>query len=204
MTDKKKTVEQLSQKRAVQTRQKIIEAGFRVIAERGYHNVTVDEIAKEAGVSTGIAYRYFKNKKDILMAVLEFAFDNIRQISQTEDSRLMRFDSMKDVISYALEQFYRLHTEYYAFHEELEGMRHTDAEVKAFYDRIESTALEELIAKCQESFSHMDNLQEKIVFAINLLENYCHMVLDEKYESLDKEFIKKMTMESVMRVFAQE
>lgn len=203
MTNNQKTVEQLSQTRAVKTRQKIIEAGFQTIAERGYHNVTVDEIAKEAGVSTGIAYRYFKNKKDILMAALEFAFDNIKQLSQTEDSRLTRFGSMKDVISYALEQFYRLHTEYYAFHEELEGMRHTDAEVKELYDRIEKTAIEELIAKCPESFSYMDNLQEKIVFTINLLENYCHMAIDEKYESLDKEFIKEMTIETVINVFQQ-
>lgn len=201
MENKKKTVEQLSQKRALETRQKIIEAGFRVIAERGYHNVTVDEIAKEAGVSTGISYRYFKNKKDILMAVLEFAFDNIKQLTRTQDSSLMQFDSMKDSISYALEQFYRLHTEYYAFHEELEGMRHTDSDVKELYDRIEHEAVRELIDKCTESFSHMENVQERIVFAINILENYCHMAIDKKYEGLDKELLKKMTIESVINVF---
>ena len=52
------------QQRSQQTRLKIMQTALSVISEKGYHNVTVDEIAKAAEVSTGIAYRYFKNKKD--------------------------------------------------------------------------------------------------------------------------------------------
>lgn len=202
-TKSRMVVEHVSQKRAVQTRQKIVEVGFQVISEKGYHNVTVDVIAKEAGVSTGIAYRYFKNKKDILMAVLEYAFENIKQFSQTESNKLQQFESTKDMMSYVLEQFNQLHIEYYAFHEELEGMRHTDPEVKALYDRIESETIDELIKMCPESVAQTENLREKIVFVISTLETYCHIVADEKYERLDKDILKKMVIKSVEIAFEE-
>lgn len=36
------------------------------VCKKGYHSTTVDEIAAEAGVSTGIACRCFRNEKDLL------------------------------------------------------------------------------------------------------------------------------------------
>ena len=44
----------------------ILEAAIRTFARRGYHNSTVAQIAKEAGVADGTIYLYFKNKDDIL------------------------------------------------------------------------------------------------------------------------------------------
>ena len=48
------------QKRAIEKKNKIIEAGFQLICQNGYYNTNTKEIALEAGVSTGIVYQYFK------------------------------------------------------------------------------------------------------------------------------------------------
>ena len=74
----RRTDKELIQERAVKTREKILATALQLYMERGYHAVTVDEIAKTAGLSTGIAYRYFKNKKDLLLAALTSAFENIK------------------------------------------------------------------------------------------------------------------------------
>ena len=55
------------QKRSIETRNKLMKTAIKLYADKGYHNVTVDEVASSAGLSTGVAYRYFKNKKDLLM-----------------------------------------------------------------------------------------------------------------------------------------
>ena len=57
------------QKRALQTRQKIVDAAHKVIAEKGFENVSVDDIAKQAGVATGSFYTYFKKKEDVIDAI---------------------------------------------------------------------------------------------------------------------------------------
>ena len=55
------------QKRSIETKEKIIEAGFELICNDGYYKTNTSKIAKKAGVSTGIVYQYFKDKYDILI-----------------------------------------------------------------------------------------------------------------------------------------
>ena len=50
------------QKRSIEKKEKIIKAGFDLICEKGYYNTNTAEIAKKAGVSTGIVYQYFKDR----------------------------------------------------------------------------------------------------------------------------------------------
>ncbi|MCQ2969734.1 MAG: TetR/AcrR family transcriptional regulator, partial [Clostridium sp.] len=56
-----------TQKRGIEKRNKIIEAGFKVICDKGYYNITTNDIAQEAGVSVGIIYQYFNDKKEIFI-----------------------------------------------------------------------------------------------------------------------------------------
>lgn len=50
---------------------RIIEAAGRVLAETGYDGSSVNQIAAEAGVSSGSFYQYFPNKDAVIVAVLE-------------------------------------------------------------------------------------------------------------------------------------
>ena len=59
------------QKRSIETKEKILKAGFELICEKGYYNTNTAEIAKSANVSTGIIYQYFKDKHDILIESLQ-------------------------------------------------------------------------------------------------------------------------------------
>ena len=59
------------QKRSIEKKQNIIKYGFELICEKGYHNTNTAEIAKAAGVSTGIIYQYFNDKRDIFLRGIE-------------------------------------------------------------------------------------------------------------------------------------
>lgn len=52
-------------------RQQILEAAVAVFAERGYQRATVKEIAARAGVAPGTIYLYFRNKRELLLALAE-------------------------------------------------------------------------------------------------------------------------------------
>jgi AcrR family transcriptional regulator len=65
------------QQRSIEKRNKIIEAGYQLFCEKGYHNTNTAEIARVAGVSTGIVYSYFKDKKDIFLCAIEVYTDSI-------------------------------------------------------------------------------------------------------------------------------
>lgn len=50
-------------------RNKIVMAAVKVFSKKGYHGSTMDEIAKEVGVSKATLYTYFKSKEDILKVI---------------------------------------------------------------------------------------------------------------------------------------
>ncbi len=57
--------------------EEILGAAFRVFSAQGYHNATVDDVAREAGVSKGTCYQYFQGKEDIFIATVERTLDTL-------------------------------------------------------------------------------------------------------------------------------
>ena len=53
----------------------IVKAAIKVFAENGYDDVAIDDITKAADCSHGLFYHYFKNKEEILTAIVN---ENIR------------------------------------------------------------------------------------------------------------------------------
>lgn len=52
------------------TRENILDAGLRIFSKKGYVSTTLDDIAREAGVTRGAVYWHFKNGKPELFEVL--------------------------------------------------------------------------------------------------------------------------------------
>jgi AcrR family transcriptional regulator len=68
-----------NEQRREATRDRLIETAGRLFAQRGFHAVTVREIAREARVALGLLYNYYDSKEDLLMGVFQQAASQIRQ-----------------------------------------------------------------------------------------------------------------------------
>ncbi|MBN1424850.1 TetR/AcrR family transcriptional regulator [Candidatus Fermentibacteria bacterium] len=51
-------------------KQDILDAAARLFSQRDFHEVTVDQIAAEVGLSKGTVYLYFRNKDDLFHAIV--------------------------------------------------------------------------------------------------------------------------------------
>jgi AcrR family transcriptional regulator len=58
-------------RRRRQTRDHLLDAAAQVLADRGFHGATLDEVAAVAGFTKGAVYSNFKNKEDLFLALLE-------------------------------------------------------------------------------------------------------------------------------------
>src|SRR5216683_2405650 len=54
------------------TRERIVAAAFRSLAEHGYEAATVKDIAREAGVAPGLVHYYFETKEELLLAAIAY------------------------------------------------------------------------------------------------------------------------------------
>jgi TetR/AcrR family transcriptional repressor of uid operon len=50
---------------------RLLAAAAACFARRGFHRTTMDEIAREAGVSAGLIYRHFAGKDQLIVAIVE-------------------------------------------------------------------------------------------------------------------------------------
>lgn len=58
----------------VETRRaQLLELGLAVFSARAYDEVSIDELARDAGISKGLLYHYFPTKRDFYVAALELA-----------------------------------------------------------------------------------------------------------------------------------
>lgn len=68
----KKVAEKLQNRR-----QSIVRAGQEILAEEGYHNIAVKNIAEKAGIATGTFYLYFANKDKLVETIAEEMYQQL-------------------------------------------------------------------------------------------------------------------------------
>lgn len=86
-----------------ETRQQILELAVRHFSSYGYAGTNMEMIGKEAGLSRGPLYYYFRNKKELYLAAVEYDM----MISMREYSRIFTQDApiltkLKEDMSYCL------------------------------------------------------------------------------------------------------
>ena len=86
----------MARKDAARNRNRLISAARTVFAERGI-DATLDDIAREAGVGTGTAYRHFPNKKVIAAEILA---DATQQIATDAEDALNIDDPWDAVVAF--------------------------------------------------------------------------------------------------------
>ncbi|TFC19106.1 TetR/AcrR family transcriptional regulator [Cryobacterium glucosi] len=76
-------------------RAEVLEATWRVIATRGLDAATVRQIAKEAGVSSGVLAHYFADKDDILVQAHRLAYDRVFRRVEEEIGRSTGIEALR-------------------------------------------------------------------------------------------------------------
>ena len=64
--------------KARRTRAQLIDAATTLFAEQGFQNTAVAQIAERAGVSLGTFYQYFRNRDEVLAAMVNAQLEGIR------------------------------------------------------------------------------------------------------------------------------
>ena len=192
------------QKRAIEKKEKIIKAGFNLICKNGYYNTNTMEIAKEASVSTGIVYQYFKDKYDILIEGLEKYGDDI--FFPMLKSKNIKFDK-KDfdkILKQMIEHYINNHKVSNTAHEEIMSMVHSDKRVAEYYYKRElemTNSLKEILL--DNSFKD-DNLSEKVHIMMGLIDNLCHEVTYHKHDDMNYEIMTNLVIENIKNLFKSD
>jgi len=133
------------ERRAELTRQRLLQAGRRLMAAEGFHATSSKKIAREAGVAIGSFYNYFQNKKELFLELFRDLNQRLRTraIARTAELRL---EADPHALCRGLVQMMiTLLEEAQELHREKVVLRYQDADVRQLFDD-ETRTFAELVA----------------------------------------------------------
>lgn len=188
------------QKRSIETKEKIIDAGFELICNDGYYKTNTSKIAKKAGVSTGIIYQYFKDKRDIFLSGLKrYADDIFYPMLSMPDVNFDKKDlpiMMKDMIN----RYIKNHKLSAIAHEEITAMTHSDKEVASFFHKKEMEMTEKISTILKNNNYKIEGMDEKVHVVIGLIDNLCHEIVYHKHKELDYDIMTDVVIKEIVNI----
>ncbi len=197
----KNIVREPRQERAIEKKNKIIKAGYELFSEVGYYGTNTAEIAKRAGVSTGIVYGYFQDKRDILLSVLEIYLEKVSA------PLLKRLDGITAPINYSvlapqiLSDVIKTHKANRKMHEALHSLSGSDETVNARFITLEDTITAKIVDKFRNLGVTTENLVEKVHFAMDIVQTFSHEYVFDKHDYIDYASMQKIVTETLTSLF---
>lgn len=134
----------------------ILEVGTEEFASKGYDGANINIIAKKAGISIGLMYKYFSTKEDLFITCLKYGMDilvkALYDIMVSEDKLLIKAEKLIRTIC----MHSRKHTKYIKMYNEINNIKNSDERVRAIAEEIESKRSSIYITSIEEALSRGD------------------------------------------------
>lgn len=106
----------------------ILKAAASVFAKNGYYHANVADICKQAGISNGALYKYFKNKEAVYRSIFQFMVDtlHVKLFEKHAGRSVPIYDTISTIFA------------------DLVGLAETHSDLLAIYTDVGSCAMNEL------------------------------------------------------------
>ncbi len=191
-------------------RQQIIVAAKRVFSDKGFNKATMEDIAKEAELSPGTLYLYFKNKDELYaslsLRILHYLYIRLEQLNNDEKLEYQsRLDALKDAM-YDVYQFEPMILINMFHLQSSETLRNLTPELLAEIKRLSRESLSEMAKLFKEGIKHKvyidahPNALADIVWA--LFSGVFLWETSKKVINDDKDYLKD-TLETAFDIFCR-
>ncbi len=197
----KTTVRKPQQERSIEKKNKIIEAGYELFSEVGYYGTNTAEIAKRAGVSTGIVYGYFQDKRDILICVLEIYINRVFEPILKAFDKLQSPVDFDKIIPHTIDLTIKTHKKNAKMHEVLHSLASSDEAVNAQFIALEDSITVKIAEKLTALGENIENVMEKIHFAMDIIQSFSHEYIFDKHDYIDYFIMREMVTNTIINLF---
>ena len=189
------------QKRSIDKKNRIIEAGYELFARDGYFNTNTAQIAKHAGLSTGIVYGYFRDKRDILLEVLSIyvdkAFTPIMDIFDNLETPL----DFENLLSTIIDNTIEIHKNNASIHEALHSLTSSDEAVGNKFLELEKDMTVNIVDTLKAVGYAPIDLCERVHLAMEMIQSYAHECVYDLHDYVDYDRMRGNIMKALLALF---
>lgn len=121
-------------------RRRLLELGTQLFTQHSYGELSMAEIARQAGISKALLYHYFPSKRDFFVATLERAAEELRARTEPDPSK-----TPLEQITGSLDGYLELIEENSASYEKLIESATTVAEVRELIDNVRELTAQRIL-----------------------------------------------------------
>ena len=196
-----KGIREPKQQRSIDKKERIIKSAYELFSKNGYYKTSTPDIAKKAGVSTGIVYGYFSDKRDILFYVLKIYITEIATPVMDYFNSLDKNFSLYEIFDELITITENLHGKNANLHNILHSLAFLDEDINEEFLSLEK----HITVSATEKFSNFgfkaDGLEEKVHIAMNIIQSYAHEVTYDKHDYIDYGVMKEKVIKSLVNLF---
>ncbi|WOO38732.1 TetR/AcrR family transcriptional regulator [Anaerocolumna sp. AGMB13020] len=191
------------QKRAIEKKQKIIRASYKLFSEKGYYKTNTAEIAQAAGVSTGIVYSYFEDKKHILVEVIKHYLSLLSE----KLNPLLTEPVSKKKLTPLIEEFINISIKSHIMnkeaHNEFLALSLLESEIQTLFDEFENAVLQKFCELLETAGFSKDNMLEKVRIGYSIIEQVSHYYIQEKLPAEELNRIKLLAVNIIVTTLTE-
>ncbi len=194
----KQKIREPKQKRSIEKKQSIIKASYKLFSDKGYYKTNTAEIAQEAGVSTGIVYSYFHDKKDILLEVIRFYIFSLSEQFQPLLSAPINKNNLPTMIEKFVDIYIASHTMNVEAHNEFLALSLLEKDILTLFNDFENAVLLKLYELLIAAEFSKINLLEKIRISYGIVEQVCHDYIQRKRSQEELSITKSLAIHIIV------
>jgi AcrR family transcriptional regulator len=84
------------------TREHILKTALSLFCDKGYYATSIEEIAKQAQISKGLLYHYFKSKADVLAALVDIRISEVLTVMNAAKAQPTPVEQIRHIAEGAL------------------------------------------------------------------------------------------------------
>lgn len=164
------------QNRGIETKTRILEAGFKLFSEKGLHGTSSRKIAAAAGVAIGSFYSYFKDKRELFIILLRTHRINMKKILDEYSSKTITNKNQFELIRKLIETIWASHDATHEFDQKAEILRGVDSEIDTIIKQQEEAGLNRIVSilKLIESRLRKKNINVAALVVVLTIREFMH------------------------------
>ena len=192
------TTNDVEKKENPQTRQLLIDAGIKLIAEKGYDSASIGDIATLAEVTKGAVYYHFRSKENFVLEIIKQRSEsNLARLKQLRKDNIPITEWIENVFSMIIgfpdtdQQHFLLQVMVASIRPEHKMIAALVAEIHAKWRKL----LTEMIEMSDE-YQKGQLLEDSEVIAVGIMALIDGLLIHSRVEPeifTEKEFIKRLT-----------
>lgn len=129
-------------------KEKIHAAAMTLFIKKGYHATSIDDVAKQAQISKGLLYNYYKGKEELLAAMVQVRIEEVKEVMEAATQLATPHEQLRHIVNGALDNVYQ-RPDVYRFYLNLQTQPEDDRVLASYREQLNEESRRQFEVQCQ-------------------------------------------------------